>query len=190
MSGMIWLPVRILLLILQSAWLALGQIWSNKTRSALTTIGIIIGVASVTAVIAALSGLKASVLTEFESIGTTTIFAAPDLPREGKFRNLPWHKIQFQRKDLENMLENCPSLEIYTPATWNQATVRFGEETVDTMLIRGINSSWHKIENRSVIDGRPFSIIDEEQGWQVCLITEEVKRNCGWTRTASGRKSR
>jgi len=176
MSGTIWLPVRILLLILQSAWLALGQIWSNKIRSALTTIGIIIGVASVTAVIAALSGLKASVLTEFESIGTTTIFAGPDLPREGKFRNLPWHKIQFEKKDLENLLENCPSLEVYTPATWRSAEVRYGEQTVENMLVRGINNSWHKIENRTVIDGRPFSIIDEEQGWQVCLITEEVKK--------------
>ncbi|MHC4088610.1 MAG: hypothetical protein ACYSU5_25900 [Planctomycetota bacterium] len=32
----------------QSVYLALGQIWANKTRSILTTIGIVIGVASVT----------------------------------------------------------------------------------------------------------------------------------------------
>ena len=171
-----WFPVGILLLIFQSAWLALGQIWSNKTRSALTTIGIVIGVASVTAVIAALSGLKASVLTEFESVGTTTIYAQPERPKEGKFRNYPWHKLQFRAKDFEGMLEDCPSLAVYTPASWNQKTVRFGEKTVENMLIRGINSSWHEIENRSVIQGRPFSVIDEEQGRQVCLITEEVKK--------------
>jgi len=39
----------------QSAFLALGQIWANKVRAVLTTIGIVIGVASVTAVIAALT---------------------------------------------------------------------------------------------------------------------------------------
>ena len=176
MGHFVWIPIRILLLMLQSAWLAMGQIWSNKTRSALTTIGIIIGVASVTAVIAALSGLKASVLTEFESIGTTTLFARPDRPREGKFRTIPNHKIQFETQDMEGILENCPSLDVYTPANWNMKTVRHGEKTVENMLVRGINSSWHKIENRSVTEGRPFSVIDEEQGWQVCLITEEVKK--------------
>ena len=41
----------------QSIHLALSQIWANKTRAVLTMLGIIIAVASVTAVIAALSGL-------------------------------------------------------------------------------------------------------------------------------------
>jgi ABC-type antimicrobial peptide transport system permease subunit len=41
-----------LLLAYQSAFLALGQIWNNKFRSFLTTIGIVIGVTSVTAVVA------------------------------------------------------------------------------------------------------------------------------------------
>ncbi len=48
---LIRLPISILLLIFQSAFLALGQIWANKVRSILTTIGIVIGVASVTAVV-------------------------------------------------------------------------------------------------------------------------------------------
>jgi putative ABC transport system permease protein len=56
---------------IQAIFLALGQIWVNKTRSFLTALGIIIGVASVTAVIAALSGLKTKVLSEFESFGAT-----------------------------------------------------------------------------------------------------------------------
>jgi len=177
MMRMLWIPVQLLLLMLQSAWLALGQIWANKTRSALTTIGIVIGVASVTAVIAALSGLKASVLKEFESFGTTTIFAGPDRPREGRFKNIPWHKLQFEPEDFDGILDSCPSLEMFTPASWNSQTVRFGEKSVDGMLIRGVNSNWHQIEKRSVVQGRPFSAIDEEQGWQVCLITPEVQKD-------------
>ena len=71
------LPIVMFLLIYQSAFLALSQIWNNKVRSTLTTIGIVIGVASVTAVIAALTGLQANVLSEFESIGTNKIFVFP-----------------------------------------------------------------------------------------------------------------
>ena len=37
------LPFSILLIIYQSAFLALGQIWANKVRSMLTTVGIVIG---------------------------------------------------------------------------------------------------------------------------------------------------
>ena len=59
----VW-PLVFLRFMYQSIHLALSQIWANKMRSALTTLGIIIGVASVTAVIAALTGLKAKVLTQ------------------------------------------------------------------------------------------------------------------------------
>ena len=72
------LPLSFLIIVYQSAFLALGQIWSNKVRSILTTIGIVIGVASVTGVIAALTGLKTSVLSEFESFGTNKIFILPE----------------------------------------------------------------------------------------------------------------
>src|SRR5436305_5323541 len=68
------LPGMLAALIIQSALLALGQIWANKLRSILTTIGIVIGVASVTAVIASLTGLKKNVLTEFETLGTNKMF--------------------------------------------------------------------------------------------------------------------
>ena len=64
------LPVAFVRLLVRSIFLALAQIWANKIRAMLTTIGIVIGVASVTAVIAALTGLKSNVLRDFESIGT------------------------------------------------------------------------------------------------------------------------
>src|SRR3954463_3136987 len=99
------LPFSILLIVYQSAFLALGQIWSNKVRSILTTIGIVIGVASVTAVIAALTGLKTSVLSEFESFGTNKIFIFPD--RGGK-RMVPWQRIRFRNEQFDGLLDHCP----------------------------------------------------------------------------------
>jgi len=62
-----------------------GADLANKVRAVLTTIGIVIGVASVTAVIAALTGLKENVLAEFESFGTNKIFINPSVP-EGRRR--------------------------------------------------------------------------------------------------------
>ena len=88
------------LLIYQAIVLAIGQIWANKTRSFLTTLGIIIGVASVTAVIAALTGLKTKVLTEFETFGANKMFIFPDRPDDAPRNKYPWQEIRLKP-------ENC-----------------------------------------------------------------------------------
>ena len=62
MKAFLAAPLVFFRLLYQSVYLAVGQIWANKMRSLLTTVGIVIGVASVTAVIAALTGLKAKIL--------------------------------------------------------------------------------------------------------------------------------
>src|SRR5438445_11891528 len=95
------LPLSILIIIYQSAFLALGQIWANKVRSILTTIGIVIGVASVTAVIAALTGLKTKLLAEFESIGTNKIFIFPYYAGR---RSISYQRIRFRKEYFEVLL--------------------------------------------------------------------------------------
>src|SRR5262249_44306445 len=76
------IPLLLLVLLYQSVFLALSQIRTNKVRSLLTMVGIIIGVASVTAVIAALTGLKNSVLNEFESFGANKMFISVEVPEK------------------------------------------------------------------------------------------------------------
>ncbi|MCC6968581.1 MAG: ABC transporter permease, partial [Phycisphaerales bacterium] len=51
--------------IFQTVFLAISQIWANKVRAMLTTLGIIIGVAAVISVVAATDGLQKFVLKEF-----------------------------------------------------------------------------------------------------------------------------
>src|SRR5205807_6088606 len=98
------LPFTLLLLIYQSMFLALAQIRTNKVRSALTTIGIVIGIASVTAVIAALTGLKTKVLDQFESFGTNKMFIMPDVPNTGKYSHTNWRRIRFTPEQLAGLL--------------------------------------------------------------------------------------
>ena len=98
MKRLLALPLVIIRLLVTSGSLALGQIWANKTRSILTTIGIVIGVASVTAVIATLSGLKTKVLTEIRSFGTNNIYIGSMTPDRGPLRHAPCQRIrQWQR---------------------------------------------------------------------------------------------
>ena len=78
---------------IQAISLALAQIWANKSRAFLTALGIIVGVASTTAVIAALTGLKTNVLSEFESVGASKFFVFPDRPDNAPRNLYPWENI-------------------------------------------------------------------------------------------------
>jgi len=188
-------PLTFFRLFYQSVYLALGQIWTNKTRSILTTIGIVIGVASITSVIAALTGLRANVLRDFESLGTNKIFIIPHWPRQGRFKNASWRIIRFRPQQFEGLLERCPSIEDYTLITDRSRTVSYGVHSIDSARVYGISPPWHRIENRSVIMGRPFTLIDEENGWQVCLINPKVRdelrldRDCIGKRIVVGQRS-
>jgi putative ABC transport system permease protein len=177
-------PYALLMFLTQSVMLALGQIWSNKVRSLLTTMGIIIGVASVTAVIAALTGLRANILADFEVIGNNKIAVFAQHPQTGRHRRASWDMIRLVPSNFDDMLDHCPSVEAFTRITANTLDVVFGDESIEGARITGVEPSWHKVEGRSVIQGRPFNLVDMREARPVCLIDATTRdklrldRNC------------
>ena len=163
----------------QAVRLALSQIRANLGRSLLTALGIIVGVASVTTVIAALGGLKDRVLTEFETFGANRLLIFPDRP-DGYPRNLyPWKDVRLKIEEIEAIARHCPSVRVVTPITSLNANVQFGERILERVSVTGIRPAWHETENRSIIDGRPFNSIDEAEARQVCLVNEDAIREMG-----------
>jgi len=139
MRGLLAVPFMFIRLVYQSVYLALGQIWANKTRSILTTIGIVIGVASVTAVIAALTGLKTKILSQVETFGSNTIIMQPQLPDKGLKRTLTWWDIRFKPRDFDGILQHCPSIERYTRVSEaGQYTVKFDEKSALNVHLYGV----------------------------------------------------
>ncbi len=176
MKAVLAVPLAFFRLFYQSIYLALGQIWVNKTRSILTTLGIVIGVASVTAVIAALTGLKAKILTQVETLGTNTIFISPRVPERGPLQHANWWQLRFRPEQFDGMLEHCPSVEVVSRMGGiGRRTVKYGEESVDNVEITGIEPTFHRIEHRPILLGRIFSPIDDMQVRQVCLIDPKLR---------------
>jgi putative ABC transport system permease protein len=176
MKALVRIPAVFLRLVYQSMYLALGQIWANKVRSILTTIGIVIGVASVTSVIASLSGLKAKVLSGVESFGTNSIFISHRQPDSGPMHRAPYWRIRLLPQHFDDTLEHCPSVERFSRVSGGGAeTVRHVERSVEGVNVSGIEPPWHKIVYRPILLGRPFSIIDETQGRLVCMIDPKLR---------------
>jgi len=185
MRGLLIAPLMFFRLVYQSVYLALSQIWANKTRSILTTIGIVIGVSSVTAVIAALTGLKAKILSQVETFGSNSIIMQPYLPDKGLKRTLTWWDIRFKPREFEGLLEHCPSLERFTKISEaGQYTVKYGEKSVQNTEVYGVEPAWHPIEHRPIVIGRELSEIDE--GRTVCLIEPELRDKLGLDKDCVG----
>lgn len=189
MMAILLAPLMFIQLLYQSVYLAIGQIWANKTRSILTTIGIVIGVASVIAVIAALTGLKAKILSQVETFGNNTIMVQSSLPNAGLKRNLSWWDVRFKPQEFERLLEHCPSIERFTRCgSAGDQMVKYGEKAVQSVSVHGIEPSWHEIEHRAILAGRGISVIDDAR--TVCLIEPELRDKLGMNQDCIGESIR
>lgn len=160
----------------QSIYLALGQVWMNKMRSFLTMLGIIIGVGSVTAVIAALTGLHDKILSEVQSLGTNTIFIWPDRPTKGPMANANWWEIRFKPEHFDNLLVHCPSVNRFGRlADVGSYTITYRDKSVERVRVTGIDPAVHQIDQRTVSMGRLISEMDQLQARQVCLIDPTLR---------------
>ncbi|MBL8762333.1 MAG: ABC transporter permease [Phycisphaerae bacterium] len=159
--------------IFQTVFLAIGQIWANKVRAMLTTLGIIIGVAAVISVVAATDGLQKFVLKEFASVGASKVWIFPRMP-EGQRDRFSWRQLRIQLKEVNGMLDRCPSLERLTPILEMATSVQYADVTKPTVSVQAVRPAWHQIEDRAIVQGRPLSTIDEDQRLQVCIINDKA----------------
>ena len=171
------MPLRLAMLLYQSIVLALSQIWANKIRGVLTTLGILIGVAAISAVIALIAGMRDRVLAEFEEFGTNKLEIEPRWIH-GRYNFEGRWNVVFKTTDFDDLLDKCPSVASYA------RDVRMGEadavavgspgDPVNTSM-RGIDGDWHMIERRGVTAGRPISAMDNLQTRRVMLIDQTLR---------------
>lgn len=175
--GLILAPFFFLRLLYQSSFLAIGQIWVKKGRSILTTTGIVIAVASITAVIASLTGLKAKVLSDLETFGAKSIWVWFARPETGPKKNMTWWELRFWPDEFDGLLEHCPSVSKYSRISSVQYRLvgHYEENSVEGVQLLGVDVGWEEIANRPVIMGRPFSEIDESEGRFVCYIETKLR---------------
>jgi putative ABC transport system permease protein len=145
------------MLLYQSIVLALSQIWANKVRGILTTLGILIGVAAVSAVIALITGMKQRVLNEFEAFGTNKIFVEPRWPRTGGSSR---GGRSCSADDFDELLEHCPSVASSRTCTGSAARSRSARSRGHQRAVMGVDPDWHDIEHRYVTLGRPLTVLD------------------------------
>jgi putative ABC transport system permease protein len=164
--------IFVLRLLWQTVFLALGQVWANKVRAVLTALGIIIGVVGVSVVAAGLNGMQGYVLEQFEGIGAKKMWLWGEVP-DSKRSTMSWSDVKVSTYEARLILEHATQIETLTPGCRSSWDVANGKKVEQGVRVAGIWPTWHEIEDRQVLFGRPFSRIDDAENRQVCLINEQ-----------------
>jgi len=158
---------------LRIAFLALRR---NKVRSALTTLGVIIGVASVIAMIALSSGARASIDEQIQSTGTNVVYvSAGSWGRPGGVRGGSGSVQTLTLEDAKALQDQIPTVAHLTPVVRGRAQVVAGNINWNTS-IEGGNEDYVVVRNWPIVSGVNFTARDVTVADKVCLLGDTVAK--------------
>jgi len=165
--------------ILASVRIALRALRINRLRSALTMLGIIIGVAAVIAMVAVGSGATARIAEQIQSIGSNVIIILSGSVTSGGIR-LGFGSVQtLSEEDAKAIALECPAVAAASPSVRGTAQVVFGNNNWST-VIQGVAPEFLDIRDYRVESGRPFTWQDVDGATKVALVGPTVVENLFW----------
>lgn len=176
--------------ITQGISVGLSALSKNKLRSVLTTMGIIIGIAAVVAVVSVGGGAEHLVLIELERVGGASMvvcFRKDYIRRDdGRYiQNKVPEYIEYE--DLNFILENCPSIK--TASAQSQIQNNVSHKNVNQSLqVYGVTPFFQDVNNWRVEYGRFFSEEDINRGDPICVIGSEVHKDLFQMENPMGRE--
>ncbi|WP_426246418.1 MacB family efflux pump subunit [Pseudomonas sp. TWR3-1-1] len=141
--------------------------WINRFRTALTLLGIVIGVASVVVMLAVGEGSKRQVMAEMGAFGSNIIYLSGMSPR-------PRAPLGIVTLSDVAALSTLPQVKMIMPINGAEIGVRFGNED-HTMYTGGNGIDFSAIFNWPVVQGSFFSQADEDAAAAVAVIGKKVR---------------
>jgi len=155
---------------------ALISICRNPTRTILTTLGIVIGISSVIALMEIGNGASEVLAKNFAEMGANTLRVFPGSIIRGGVNSGTAARANLTIKDLNAILRNCPSVEKGTPFLSVRGQVVYGGKNWNPYFISGANEDYFEIAGRKVEEGEPFTAMHVRRGSKVCLVGETIVR--------------
>ncbi|MFH0733723.1 MAG: ABC transporter permease [bacterium] len=157
--------------------ISLRAIRSNKVRSILTTLGIVIGVASVVLMSTAIKGINESFQKGVSSLGSDNLY----IDKWQWFNHdIPWWELR-NRKNLTmdhyKKYKDMAKLPLaVAPTTSTSQTIKHGQEMMQYIQVQGTTSEYINTTNLSFTQGRFFNEIESNGSRNVCVIGSEINK--------------
>jgi putative ABC transport system permease protein len=158
---------------LENFRIALAALRANLMRSILTTLGIIIGVAAVIAVVSIVQGLQYTITEQLQGVGATFIAVSPKTDR----RNMPGlaaRQVKLTYDDGQAIAGKIPGVKLMSPFVLGRAAVKFRDRKHNPFMIIGATENYQDVTNQTVDRGRFFSRVDLENHRKVTVIGPKI----------------
>jgi putative ABC transport system permease protein len=154
--------------------LALRALWRNKTRAALTALGVIIGVASVIAMVAIGTGAQRRIAATLESLGTNTLVIRPGSVTRGGVRTGAGGITSLTRADAAAIAELNDVVAV-APSVRTTAQVRYRGSNWGT-AIEGVTADYATVQNWPTVSGDFITRQQVAGAAQVCVLGQTVAK--------------
>lgn len=145
----------------------------NKTRAFLTMLGIIIGIASVIAVISLGSASTNNIRNEIASTGTNMIFISPAQQQRGGINMGADNAKSLTVSDLQSLRRECKLITAVSPSVNVSGQLVYATNNAPASL-NGVDISFRKIRDLTIEKGIFFSENDVETAAKVCVIGKTI----------------
>jgi len=162
--------------VFQSMRIAFRALRVNKLRSALTMLGIIIGVGAVIAMVSVGSGATKRIHQQIASIGSNVIIIQPGSQNTGGVKSGNGNSQTLTEEDARAVQEECPSVMYSTPVQQNQQQVVYGSNNWGTRIY-GVSPEYMTIRDIRIEEGEPFTTEDVRATNKVALLGKTVVDN-------------
>ncbi len=161
---------------LSISWAAIR---ANKMRSVLTTLGIVIGIVTVTLMGTAIEGLNLAFLKSISSLGADVFYVSRFSWVNTTHED--WHRQQKRRlirlADIEALASQLTQAAAVAPTAEDDATLKYKNRSSSGVTILGTTEAYLLTSGVGVSQGRFLSVPDAAGGRPVCVIGSEVATN-------------
>lgn len=148
----------------------------NKMRSALTMLGIIIGVGAVITMLAVGTGARQRIGEQIASMGSNLLMVLPGASTSGGARMGAGSQMTLSTSDAEAILKECPAVLHVAPVLGGVAQVIYGNQNWSTG-VTGTTPAMLEVRDWPLSEGRPFAEEDVRSASKVCLLGQTVVDN-------------
>lgn len=156
--------------------IALRALANNKLRAFLTMLGIIIGVASVIAMLAIGQGSKKSIQQQISEMGSNMIMIHPGAEMRGGVRQDPLAMQTLKLENYEKLSEECTNLSGISPNVSSSGQLVAGANNYPSS-VSGVSMDYLTIRQLTVEQGEMFTENDIRTAAKVCVIGKTIVDN-------------
>src|SRR5437762_4012013 len=169
--------------IIREAWIALKR---NYTRSMLTMLGIVWGIATVTLLVAYGSSFRQILVNGFDAFGKSVVICWPQQTSEQPGGQRAGKKVVLEQADVDIVKEMAPLVKHVCRETVNRPGISYGERMVGTAAIRGVCPEYGEMRNEVAAQGRWLNSGDEVERRRVVFLGARVREQLFSGRPAVG----